>query len=172
MTPQQNILCGQLRDHLDAEVAVHRRLVQLAESKHRQLMAADITGFQRTLAEEHGTLGESGRLRQSRERLLRGLAALFNLQNVEIRLSLILERVIDPVRSQLAERQRELASLLERLRSLTERNQVLIRSSLDLVRDIMQAVLGTPNSGSKGYDRRGWTGYQSPGSGNLVNMSG
>ena len=172
MTPQQNTLCGQLRDHLDAEVAVHRRLVQLAESKHRQLMAADIPGFQRTLAEEHGTLGESSRLRQSRERLLRGLAALFNLQNVEIRLSVILERVIDPVRSQLAERQRELAGLLERLRSLTERNQVLIRSSLDLVRDIMQAVLGTPNSGSKGYDRRGWTGYQAPGAGNLVNMSG
>jgi flagellar biosynthesis/type III secretory pathway chaperone len=63
-----------------------------------------------------------------------------------------------------------LRSLLERLRQLNERNLLLIRSGIGLVRDILQSVIG--NGEVRNYDRRGNHGQLTTGAGQLVNLAG
>jgi flagellar biosynthesis/type III secretory pathway chaperone len=172
MNPQHQTLCTQMRDHLDAELSAHRSLLTLAERKQGDLVRGNMDGFTKVLAQEQASLIEVGRLRQIRDRLLRALATVFNLPPVEIRLSVLLERLPEPLRAELRRRQEDLKTLLERLRVLNDRNALLIRQSLGLVRDLLGALMGSGQNAG-GYDRRGMGPSTVFGDrGQLINIAG
>jgi flagellar biosynthesis/type III secretory pathway chaperone len=170
MNQHQQTIATQLRDHLDHELAVHRRLFALAEEKQRRIVAHEIPAFTQLLEQEQGVITEAGRLRLVRDRLVRAVATIMALKPEATTLTTVLERLDGSLRDQLAERQRELRSLLERLRQLNERNLLLIRSGIGLVRDILQSVIG--NGEVRNYDRRGNHGQLTTGAGQLVNLAG
>lgn len=170
MTPQHLALCTQLRDHLDAELTSYRSLLGMAEKKQRELISGQVRRFADLIPQEQATLLDLGRLRQSRDRLLKAIATVLNLKD-GFTMSAALEKMPDPLRGELARRQSDLLSVTERLKNANERNAVLIRQSLGLVRDILSAVLG-PEPGAGAYDRRGLgAGVPTP-RGGLVNLAG
>ena len=170
MNQHQQTVATQLRDHLDHELAIHRRLLTLAEDKQRRIVAHEIPAFTRILEQEQAVITEVGRLRLVRDRLIRAVATVMAIKPDELSLSAILERIDGILRDQLRERQRELRGLLERLRQLNERNLLLIRSGIGLVRDILQTLIG--NGEGRGYDRRGNHGHMTAGAGQLINLAG
>lgn len=172
MNPQHQVLIVQLRDHLDAELVLHRRLLASAEEKITRVVAHDIPAFTTCLEREQGLAADMGRLRQVRERLLRALAAVLAIPGDQLTLSAVIARA-EPVRQgELAQRQRDLRQLLERLRVANERCLLLVRSGLSLVRDVLQAVMGEEAGGQRAYDRRGASGGSAPWRGRLVNLAG
>ena len=174
MNPQHQTLCIQLRDHLDAELAAHRVLVSVAERKQSELIRGDMTGFTTALSQEQTAMSEIGRLRMIRDRLIRTLATVFNVPAVELKLSLLMPKLPEPLRVEIQQRQSDLKSLLERLRALNDRNALLIRQSLGFVRDLLGALMG-PGSGTDAgaYDRRGLGGTGGVAArGHLVNIAG
>ena len=170
MNPQHLPICTQLRDHLDAEAACYRRLLGLAERKQRELIANDMTGFTALVQQEQAALDEVSRLRQVRDRLTKAIATLLNLKE-GFRMGLVLEKLPDALKADLVKRRAELAALMERLKTLNERNALLIRQSLGLVRDILGALMG-PEPGAGGYDRRGLGAGVLPSRGGLINLAG
>jgi flagellar biosynthesis/type III secretory pathway chaperone len=171
MTPNHQAIFTQLRDHLDAELATHRQLLAVAERKQHDLVAGDMPGFTRALQDEQTALGEAGRLRVLRERLLRAVATVLNAKLPELRLTPLLALLPDPIRSELARRQADLIALLERLRAVNERSQLLIRQGLAFTREILNAIVGATDN-TPAYDRRGLAGYTPASSGSLVNLAG
>ncbi|MCK6488520.1 MAG: flagellar protein FlgN [Planctomycetes bacterium] len=177
MTPQiqaqAQALVVQLRDHLEAELAIHRRLLASAEDKLQRLVAHDIPAFTAALAREQPLVAEMNRLRQVRDRLLRAIATVFSIRPDQFTLSAVIARLSEPLREALAVRQRELRSVLERLRNANDRNLLLVRSGLALVKDILQAVVGSDAlPTADGYDRRGLHGAGNAPAGRLVNLAG
>ncbi len=170
MSPQHLTLCTQLRDHLDAELACYRTLLGLAERKQRDLVAAQVQSFAALVQQEQGALLELGRLRQARDRLTRTIATVLNLVG-GFTTTALLERLPDALRNDLSRRRQDLLATAERLRLMNERNALLIRQSLGLVRDILGAVLG-PEGGAGAYDRRGLGGGVPTPRGGLVNLAG
>lgn len=174
MNPQHQTLCIQMRDHLDAELAAHRVLVTLAERKQTELVRGDMEGFTTVLSQEQTALSEVNRLRQIRDRLVRALATVFNLPAGDLKLSLLIPRLADPLRAEIQQRQQDLKALLERLRLINDRNALLIRQGLGFVRDLLGALMG-PGTGTDAgaYDRRGLGATSgATGRGNLVNIAG
>jgi signal transduction histidine kinase len=161
-----------LSDHLDAELKAYRALVALAEAKQKEIIAGNMKEFSALLLKEQAALAQSTNLKQQRERLFANLAERLNVPMVNLKLSALLERIAEPMRSQLATRQNDLRNLLERLRAANERNLLLIRHCLGYVRDVLGSVLGTDETiTAGGYDRRGGSGDPAA-VGNLVNHSG
>ncbi len=146
-------IAAQLRDHLDAEITVHRQLLALAEEKQRTVVGADGAALQTLLDRERAPLAESVRCRQVRERILRTAASVWNLPPAQVTLSRLAERLPEVLRGEILRRGHDLRQLAERLRAVNDRNQVLIRHGLSLVRDLVATVTGAPTPGA--YDRRG-----------------
>jgi flagellar biosynthesis/type III secretory pathway chaperone len=172
MSPVQHQLFVQLRDHLDLEVALHRRLLGLAEAKQRLIVAGDMQEFSTLLAQEQAPLADMNRLRVARERLLRLAVQQLGLKPDSMRMSLVVDSSPEGLRPDLRSRQLDLKNLLERLREVNERNMVLIRQSLSFVRDLMHVIVGEPPSQPAAYDRRGIEGGGMRGNGRLVNLLG
>ena len=170
MNPQGQAIATQLRDHLEQEIAVHRRLLILAEEKQRHIVAHEIPAFTNVISQEQVAITDASRLRQVRDRLLRAVATVLAIKPDALTLSAIIERTEGVLRTQLADLQRELRSMLERLRQLNDRNMLLVRSGLGLVRDILIAVVG--GGDGRGYDRRGNHGAIGTGAGQLLNLAG
>jgi flagellar biosynthesis/type III secretory pathway chaperone len=155
MSPQQQLL-EQLRKHLDAELAVQRRLLTLAEQMTPRLIAGDTKGFQQIAIEEDQPIREAARLAGIRDKLARALAAVFQLTGAPT-LSQVVPKAPDPVRGELERLRRELRQVCERLAAVSTRNLALIRQGLALVRDALGSAAGDPSAPSL-YDRRGLTG--------------
>jgi flagellar biosynthesis/type III secretory pathway chaperone len=170
MSPQHTALCTQLRDHLDAELAAYRALLGVAERKQRELVANQVRRFADLIPQEQTALLELGRLRQIRDRLLKAVAVILNLKD-GFTMSAALAKMPEPLRVDLARRQADLLAVTDRLKAANERNALLIRQSLGLVRDILSAVLG-PEPGAGAYDRRGLGGGVPTPRGGLVNLAG
>lgn len=170
MTPNHQAIFTQLRDHLDSELTVHRQMLSVAERKQHDLVAGDMPGFTRALQDEQTVLNEAGRLRVLRERLLRAVATVLGAKLPELRLTPLLALLPDPIRGELTRRQADLVVLLERLKAVNERSQLLIRQGLAFTREILNAIVGVAETPA--YDRRGLAGYTPASSGSLVNLAG
>ncbi len=172
MSPAQHQLFVQLREHLDLEVALHRRLLGLAEAKQRLIVAGDMQAFSSLLAQEQAPLTEMNRLRVARERLLRAMVQQIGLKPDRLRMAQVVEMSPEVLKPELRKRQIDLKGVLERLREVNECNMVLIRQSLSFVRDMMHLLVGAQPGQPAAYDRRGIEGGGVKGNGRLVNLFG
>jgi len=163
-------LIAALRDHLDAEIAVMRRLLAASETKQKAIIAGDRPGLERALADERAPNDDAARLRKVRDRLLAGLATTLGLPAAGLTLTRILAALPSADRQGLTSRQADLIGVLERLRACNERNLLLIRHSLGFVHDLLGVLLGQP-AGEPSYDQRGTAGSPSE-RGRLVDIAG
>jgi hypothetical protein len=164
-------LLDQLKKHLDAEIAVQRRLLALEESMSPRLLAGDVQGFARLTAEGEEPTREAARLKAVRERIAQALAAVFKLNPGEVHLSKVLPYAPEHLRAELESRRQELVRICERLRRITDRNLAVVRQGLTLVRDILGEAFGTP-AAVPVYDRRGISSSGLTGGGRMLNIRG
>ncbi len=160
-----------LREHLEAEIAVHRRLMALAELEERALIANDRVALARINRDQIEPAGEAARLRACRERLVIGLAERLAVPTRDVRLAKLIDLLPEPNRRDLTELRTTLAALLTKLQASIERNHTLIRSSLSFVQTILRAISGSP-APIGAYDRRGGAGREKATGGGLVDSKG
>jgi len=160
-----------LREHLEAEIAVHRRLMILAELEERALTANDRVALTRINQDQCDPAAEAARLRACRERLVLGLAERLAVPAKDVRLAKLIDLLPEPNRRDLTDLRRTLATLLATLQATTERNHTLIRSSLSFVQIILRAIAGAP-APIGAYDRRGGAGREKGTGGGLVDAKG
>jgi flagellar biosynthesis/type III secretory pathway chaperone len=165
-------LCHQLRDHLDGELGVHRRLLAVAEAKTQEIVACNIPAFTQLLQQEQAPLAELGRLRQLRERLMRVVAGQLGVAAEGITMAQVLPAVPAGLQAEISRRQEELMRVLGVLREINQRNMVLIQQSLRFVHTLLHGLVGEKPERGAAYDRRGLQGMGLPGNGRLVNLRG
>ena len=170
-TPVAPAFATQLKSHLEAELAVHRRLMVLAERQQRLLVTVDMPAYATSVEQAQNLLTEASRLRQLRDRLVHGLAGLLGIKDREFQLGLLLSRLPEAIRPPIIAIQSELKQVLERLRQLNDANTLLIRQGLGLARDLMTVLLGDQRPASA-YDRRGTNGVAIEGRGAIINIRG
>lgn len=158
MTPDPDTLLEALCGHLRSELELHRALLRIAEHKHRDIVGGDMEAFTRDLEQEQLHVQQGAGLNQQRRRLLQRLARQFNLDARSIQMQHILEHCGEPLRGELQQLRQDLRKVLERLRSLNERNLLLIRQSLGFVKELINLAVGHQESGAYthggGYDDR------------------
>jgi flagellar biosynthesis/type III secretory pathway chaperone len=146
-------LIDHLGKHLDQELKLHQQLTTIASDKRDQIVRGDVQQLAKLIAREQVCLKLGNRLRQEREELMRAFAAALDQQPERLRMAQILERVPEPLRGELAGKQKDLRGVLIHLREINDRNMVLIRQSLGFVRDLLGMIGNQENA--HGYDQRG-----------------
>lgn len=163
-------LLEQLRKHLENELTVQRRLLAIAEQMGPKLMTGDAVAVSALVAQEQEPAREAARLAGIRERLAKALAIVYQLTG-EVTLSRILPRAPDGLRAELERLRREVAAVCQRLGRQAERNLVVARQGLALIRDVISSSLGE-HAPAIAYDRRGMIGNPIPPRGAVLNIRG
>jgi FlgN protein len=159
----------ELRDHLSAELVIHKNLLNLAEQQQRLLVAQDMSAFAQLTSTMEQRVTEQLRLRKIRDTLVQKLRQAMSPAHASASLSVIIAAMSEPLRGELQVRYTVLKDTVANLRTVHERNQALLRQALGFTRDMMQAITGDKQENS--YDRNG-LGRGRPGRGNLVNLAG
>lgn len=172
ITPaQQEQLLAQLATHLDAELAVQRRLAPIAEARTAAIIANDHARLAELAASELPAADEAARLRGVREKLQRALAHAFSLTKPTV--SAVAAKAAPEVASRLATTTRELAALAQRAQKAHERNGLLARQALGFVRDLLAVMTGSTPGIGPAYDRKGLAAAYGPSTrGGLVDCAG
>lgn len=162
-------LLEQLRKHLENELAVQRKLLAIAEQMGPKLMVGDAKAIAVLVAQQEEPSREAARLGTIRSRLAQALAAVFQLDGVPS-LSRILPRAPDGLRADLERLRQELVQICNRLGRQAERNLVVARQGLSLIREVLGDAMGAKPVVA--YDRRGLIGTPMAMRGAVVNIRG
>jgi flagellar biosynthesis/type III secretory pathway chaperone len=164
-----NELIQGLRDHLNAELVCYRALLVISERQQQALVANQVAKFSELIKQTEPNLNEQQRLRKLRERLLQRIAEVSGKSGAILSLTEVIGMSVEPFQSELKSRQLLIRDALERLRTVHERNQALLRQGLSLMRDLVRALTG--DTDQRSYDRRGLDGG-TRGQGRLINLAG
>ncbi|MEK7413906.1 MAG: flagellar export chaperone FlgN [Planctomycetota bacterium] len=160
-------LLDQLRKHLESELAAQKRLLTLSEQLAPKLMIGDATAITTIVAQKEDPTREAARLASIRERLVRALAAVFQI-NGDVNLTALMGKIPQQLRADFERLRAEITHICQRLGRQSERNLVMARQGIGFIRDVLgESFGGTPE---RLYDRRGVIGGGSPRRGGVVNI--
>jgi len=160
-------LLDQLRKHLENELAVQRKLLAIAEQMGPKLMVGDSKAITALVVQQEEPSREAARLTTIRGRLAQALATVFQLDGPPT-LSRILPRAPESARAELERLRQEIAQVCQRLGRQAERNLVVARQGLSLIREVLGDAVGAKPSVA--YDRRGLVGAPVSNRGAVVNI--
>ncbi len=160
-------LLEQLRKHLENELAVQKKLLGIAEQMGPKLMTGDTKGLAALIASQEDPAREAARLGTIRGRLAQAIASIMQIEG-EVTLSKVLARAPDTIRSELERLRKDVVQVCQRLGRQSERNLVVTRQGLSLIRDVLSDAMGAKPTSA--YDRRGLIGMPSPVRGAMVNF--
>lgn len=168
LTNDTRLLCEAMQRQLQRELGLQRKLLALAERKRDVTIANNLPALEAVIREEQDLAELLGEYRRIREDLLRRLSVARGMRD-EARptLRILLSGLSDPISDRVLALGDELRSILKQLVTLNETNQVVLRTALGMVRQVMSAFTG--DSGREGYDRSG-NGGEQRGSGGLMNF--
>jgi len=161
-------LLDQLRKHLENELAVQKKLLVIAEQMGPKLMVGDAKAVAAMVASQEPSR-EAARLATIRSRLTQAIATVFQIEG-EITVSRILSKAPDALRLELDRLRREVAQVCQRLGRQAERNLVVARQGLSLIREVLGDAMGTRTANA--YDRRGMIGAPIAQRGAVLNIRG
>lgn len=164
-----NTLLEQLRKHLESELAVQRRLLSIAEQMGPKLMAGDAQGISQLVAQQDEPGREAARLGTVRSRLAQALATILQLDG-PASLSRILPKAPESIRRDLERLRQEITQVCTRLGRQAERNLVVARQGLSLIREVLGDAVGAKPVVA--YDRRGLMSAPVSTRGSMVNIRG
>jgi hypothetical protein len=162
-------LLEQLRKHLENELAVQKKLLAIAEQMGPKLMLGDAKAIAVLVTQQEEPSREAARLGTIRSRLSMALAAVFQLDGTPS-LSRILPRAPEGLRADIERVRQELVQICNRLGRQAERNLVVARQGLSLIREVLGDAIGAKPA--MAYDRRGLVGPQLSIRGTVVNIRG
>jgi flagellar biosynthesis/type III secretory pathway chaperone len=145
-----------LHRHLQSEVKIHRELAAIAEGKNSLLVDNKVEEFSALVEREKGVLDKAVELRRFRDDLLRRIGERMQVHPRELTLTAILPQVDQPVRGDIEQEREELNTTMGKLQMLNDRNQMLLRTGLGFVSDLINTLAGTEQR--EAYDRAGARG--------------
>ena len=160
-------LFDQLRKHLENELTVQKKLLAIAEQLSPKLMTGDANGVAALVAQQEEPAREAARLGTIRSRLAQALAAVFHIDG-DVTLSKVLGQAPEAIRSELERLRQEMVQVCQRLGRQAERNLVVTRQGLAMIRDVLGQAMGAKPICA--YDRRGMIGAPSAPRGAVINM--
>lgn len=160
------VIIDALQRQLRNELSVYRQLLQLAERKRDALVANNLAELHILINEEQQQSTVAGDQRRIRDDLLRRWAGLQRCAPSQVRLTSIIATLPGQRAEALQQLGTELKLVVSNVQELNESNQVLLRTALGLVREVLGTVTGC--DAQQGYDRSGHSGGQR-GSGGLMN---
>jgi len=160
-------LLDQLRKHLENELVVQRKLLVIAEQMSPKLMSGDAKGVAALVAQQDEPAREAARLGSIRARLAQALATVLHLDG-EVTLSKVLALAPAAIRSELERLRQEVVQVCQRLGRQSERNLVVTRQGLAMIRDVLGEAMGAKPMVA--YERRGLIGAPSAPRGAVVNF--
>ncbi len=160
-------LLDQLRKHLENELAVQKKLLVIAEQMSPRLMSGDAKGVATLVAQQDEPAREAARLGSIRTRLAQALATVLHLEG-EVTLSKVLALAPAAVRIELERLRQEVVQVCQRLGRQSERNLVVTRQGLAMIRDVLGEAMGAKPMVA--YDRRGLVGAPMAPRGAVVNI--
>ncbi|TVR11107.1 MAG: flagellar protein FlgN [Planctomycetota bacterium] len=162
------VLCEAMQRQLQRELSLQRKLLALAERKRDATVANDLPALEEVIRAEQSLTDELTEYRRIREDLLRRLSVVRGMRGEQRpTLRSLLNGLADPLCDKILALGDELRSILHQLVRVNETNQVIMRTALGMVRQVMSAFTG--DTGREGYDRSG-NGGEQRGSGGLMNF--
>ncbi len=155
---------------LEADLALHRRLLENARHKQRALMAHDLEALQQCVQIDEELTTVVGRHRALREQVLAACARQLPGNAATIRVGALLEQVDGPQHDRIAALRDDMRRVLGELQRLNERNQQLLRVHLGVVNDLLALIVGG-EAPSSAYDQRGAAPRDQARQGGLLNCT-
>ncbi|TVR47168.1 MAG: flagellar protein FlgN [Planctomycetota bacterium] len=162
----ERVITEALLRELRQELALYRKLLALAQRKREALVSNDLAALHVINDEEQSHSRDGMRQRQLREDLLRRLAEGRGLSVGEVNLAQVQDWAGQTLRGQLQHLGEELRAVVQELQRCNDGNQLLLRTALGLVREMLGTITGSDER--QGYDRSGHSGGHR-GSGGLMN---
>jgi len=149
-------LVRELTENLDATTRLYEHVLATERHKQRAIVEARVEALPDIVAMEEHLMGAAADLAAQRLALRDRFAGADARLGPTPRLAEIIELLDGPTRDALAARHEHLLALAEDLKEVNRTNFHLLRSSLDLLRGVLEDVLGAPAEPTT-YDPRGRT---------------
>lgn len=135
---------------LNEEVEHYKNMLTLVEKTQQSLIDNDIEQLNKLLSHQQILIVESGKLEEKRAEEMAGLANAMDLPVKDITLSKIIEAAPEQKKKTFELLQASLTDTVEKIKSLNNQNEELIKDSLNYINNTMK--LFTETEEKKTYD--------------------
>jgi hypothetical protein len=148
--------------NIEQTIGVYEGILEVERAKQRAIVASDVEALTSVDAREEELVAAAGQLEAARLELRCRLAQADRRLGPNSRLLHLIEILDGPARERLASRRERLLGLSAQINEVNRLNFQLLRSSLDLLREILDDVFGAPGD-PRVYDPTGRPTAASPG---------
>jgi flagellar biosynthesis/type III secretory pathway chaperone len=136
---------------LDSENKQYTRLVELAEGKTPVIVAGDLENLSKIMDEEQVIVGTIQHMEKRRNIILADIANVVNRDVKTLKLKDLIKMLekVPAQQKQLKDVHEQLSSTLERLRSINDKNQLLLADKLEMVEfnlNMIRAMKSAPQT--------------------------
>ena len=127
-------LLDELITTLDDELKIYRDLLPLADGKAAVIIKNDVAALERITGEEEKTVEKIAALERKRSGIMKNMRIVLNRERSELKLPELIGLLSGQPESQkkLLELKDELKETLDRLKTINDRNNKLIKESLEI----------------------------------------
>ncbi|RMF06630.1 MAG: flagellar protein FlgN [Candidatus Neomarinimicrobiota bacterium] len=140
---------------LEEELRVYGELVQVVQDKQEVIIAGDLDRLRHLVGEEQRLLAEAKAAEKHRKEAVRTIALARDLQEESPRLTDILPASPEPYRTHLQHLRQNIQSRLNRLFLVNQENELLINTSLNHIRGMVQLFLNVNEDAPALYTPQG-----------------
>ena len=156
-----NRAIGMLEAVLGRQIELHRRMLEVAESKRESILKGDIEVLEKVVAEEKKLVTEIEEEERKRLAVIPMIQRGLGLSESADKLSDLIERIPESSRGKLPVIRAELKSIIEECRRKTRHNAELLKASLAHVESFLKSVAEASNP-DVNYRKDGKKGYGGP----------
>jgi len=147
-------LVRQVTDNLDRTAALYEQILATEQRKQRAIVDSDTRALNDIVAREEELVALAAELEASRLALRDQLAQHDGRLGPKPRLRQVIALLHGPQREALTRKHQHLLDIAEKIHEVNRVNFQLLRSSLDLLRGVIDDVFGSPNT-PRTYDPKG-----------------
>ena len=128
-------LMDDLTQVLQNEITEYKKLITLSETMKEALIASDVPGVEAATARQEEVANDIQSLESKRERIMNDIAAVLNMKETELKISVLEERLSTQPEEQkkLATVRTELKKTMDELGRVNATNQMLIHQAMELL---------------------------------------
>jgi len=129
-----------LSDVLDKELELYRSLLSLLQKERRTVVDCSIEDLIQINKEKENLVLKMRILEQSRQTLLKKIAEVMGIPPELLTLSVLEERLEEPLAKQLSALRSKLRAILQSIREANEENRVFLQHSVDFVKGSLDLI--------------------------------
>lgn len=148
------ILLQQLISVLQKEIELHNQLLKLAQEKEMAIINNQISLLQEVTKKEAQVIEGIKEQEQARIEVINQLARYFEISTKDLTMSKLVALIDAEMSGEFKKLHKEIVSLIDKLRRVNERNNSLIKTSLELISYSMNLFINL-SAGEAVYNPKG-----------------